>query len=591
MLVGGGFLLAEMVMRSAPKYFRWVPWLALGLVPLLVVADQLLGVVWNRSLVNVVNALTQSGHLDLAVELKTSGLDVGPVGAWLIVAGVFVLAMLMAGGCWVVSRRYRARISMGAAVAVILVGWLGVVAEQGIGSVWKLVTSRQEERKAFDIHLGLFAPPQGVGRYRVAFYSGVAGYGGDVPELADKPDVFVFMIESLRADAIRPEVAPFLSGFRDNECQPFVGTWSGSNATHLSWFSFFHSRIPIFWLEALEGIPERESFRGAVPLQYLKRAGYRIEVRAVCDFEYKDFGFSNFGYEKNLVDVLEQARDGNALDQLAIGEREALTFKRLRESVAAKAASGGAGGGFYFTALDSTHYNYYWHDDFDPPFKDYDEDTRFPLNPSREEVQRVVNRYWNSVAWVDFQIKEFCGFLKEQGLYDDSIIIVTGDHGEEFQERGGWFHCSSLRPEQTGVPILVKWSAAMGRGPECRDASHADVMPTLMHALGMPQETTRGLAGRNLLAGGGDFTAVSATAYPGHSGETMVLRRGGYEAAFSWEQYWKSEVPAEMVLEYIRAPDGKKIKRKDAAAYADELRSRFPDAFERFIKSLEVIGG
>ncbi len=71
----------------------------------------------------------------------------------------------------------------------------------------------------------------------------------------------------------------------------------------------------------------------------------------------------------------------------------------------------------------------------------------------------------------------------------------------------------------------------------------------------------------------------------------MVLRRGGYEAAFSWEQYWKSEVPAEMVLEYIRAPDGKKIKRKDAAAYADELRSRFPDAFERFIKSLEVIGG
>jgi arylsulfatase A-like enzyme len=204
-------------------------------------------------------------------------------------------------------------------------------------------------------------------------------------------------------------------------------------------------------------------------------------------------------------------------------------------------------------------------------------------------VQRVVNRYWNSVAWVDHQVKEFCDFLKAQGRYNESIIIVTGDHGEEFQEQGSWFHCSSLRPAQTGVPILIKWPASMGRGPTRKDVNHIDVMPTLMHALGMPQDSILGLAGRNLLKEEGEKTSISTTAFAGKSGETMVLRRSGYEAVFFWEHYWESQVPGEIVLEYILGPDGKKIKLKNSKAYAEELRRRFPDAFDRLFKTLEVV--
>ena len=94
------------------------------------------------------------------------------------------------------------------------------------------------------------------------------------------------------------------------------------------------------------------------------------------------------------------------------------------------------GGGLYFTALDSPHYNYYWHESFTPPFSDYEEDIRFPFNPSQEEIDRYLRRYWNACAWVDHQIKEFCDYLKQEGRYDNSIIIITGDHGEEFQEQG-----------------------------------------------------------------------------------------------------------------------------------------------------------
>jgi len=579
------YLFAELVMRSAPKYFRWTPWLALGLVPLLVIVDQWLGLMWNRTLLGVVNSLTSSGRLNLAMELETSGMNVGPAGAWLIVIGVFVVAMLMAGGCWLVSRRYHTRLSIGLAVVLMMACWLAVVAEQGVGAYWKKITAWQDERKAFDLHIGIFEPPQGLGSYHVSFHDGLAVNQGDVPWLANKPDVYIFMLESLRSDALKPGVAPFLSDFRDSECQALEGTWAASNATHLSWFAFFHSRVPIFWREALEEIPDREKFAGAIPFQQLKQAGYEIEVRAVCDFGYKDFGFSNFGYQQNLAYVLEQAGVGDELSKFNVAERERVTMEKLKQSVIARPG----GGGLYFTALDSPHYNYYWHEDFDPPFKDYDENTRFPMNPDKAEVQRVVNRYWNSVAWVDFQIKGFCDFLKSEGRYDESIIIITGDHGEEFQERGSWFHCSSLRVEQIGVPILIKWPSSMGRGPSQTDVNHIDVMPSLMYALGMPEATIRGMAGRNLLVKQAGQTSISTTAYAGKSGETMVLHRGGYEAVFYWEDYWESQVPTDIVLEKLTGPDGKVVKLRNAKQYAEELKKLFPDAFKRFFKSLQVV--
>jgi membrane-anchored protein YejM (alkaline phosphatase superfamily) len=483
-----------------------------------------------------------------------------------------------------ISKRFRFRISMGVAIGVTFVCWLGVVAEQGVGAIWQNVADRQMEYKTFDVNLGLFTPPEGVGVYRVTFFRGESTFQGEMPVLEKKPDIFIFMFESTRADAIRPEVAPFLSRFRDTECQELGETWSGSNATHLSWFSFFHSRVPIFWREALESITDREAFAGSVPLQQLKLAGYEIEVRAVCDLSYKDFGFSNFGFGTNLAKLVKQANDDSEFSNANIAERELQNFKSLRESVLTHPG----GGGVYYTALDSPHYNYYWHEEFQPPFTEYDADTRFPLNPTKLEIQRVKNRYWNAVAWADSQVAEFCAFLKREGRYDESIIIVTGDHGEEFQEHGSWFHCSSLQPEQTRVPILIKWPKSMGRGPSHQTASHLDVMPSLLAAIGMPEATISGLAGKNLLKKDNGHTAITTTAYAGQSGETMVLHRGAYCAVFSWGKYWEAHVPETVVLERITGPDGPIVK-KNAREYAGELRRIFPDAFERFFKTFDVV--
>ena len=580
------YLLSELTMRGAPKYFRWVPWLALSMAPLVVIADQWMGVALGRRFIEFVNSLTSSGDFDPAVELAASGVDVGPVGAKLLMVGVVASGMALAWAAWVLSKRWNMKISMKSAFVISLACWGGVVVEQGIGSQWKSKAAWQAEHKLFDLNIGIFSPPRGVGHYAITFHQPQSGLENvAASRAAQRPDIHIIMLESVRADALSAKSSPYLWKMMHDECQQLGKTWSTSNATHLSWYGLFHSQAPIFWRDTLEGIPDRDTYLGSPALQWMKKSGYDLQIRAVCDLGYKDFGLLNFGGGLSLVDVWQDTQGGVDFNNNQIPGREIITFRNLRKAVTDRSE----GGGFFFTALDSPHYNYYWHESFTPPYEDYEENIRFPFNPSEEEIMRYKRRYWNSVAWVDHQIGEFCEFLKKEGRYENSVIIITGDHGEEFQEQGSWCHCSSLEAEQIQVPLLIKWPAAMGRGPAHSEASHLDIMPTLLQLLEAPSEVQGKMAGRSLLEQSESHTQIATTAYAGKTGETMILRRDGYQATFSWSNYWDSRVPEDIVLERITDPSGKQLMLDTPAAYAAELRRLFPDAFTRFFDKFEII--
>ncbi len=82
----------------------------------------------------------------------------------------------------------------------------------------------------------------------------------------------------------------------------------------------------------------------------------------------------------------------------------------------------------------------------------------------------------------------FGGFvddLKARGLYDDSLIVVTSDHGDSLGEEGRWGHAYTLYPEVVQVPLLVHLPASARAGLETRPDAPAfttDITPTL-HAL------------------------------------------------------------------------------------------------------------
>jgi arylsulfatase A-like enzyme len=76
-------------------------------------------------------------------------------------------------------------------------------------------------------------------------------------------------------------------------------------------------------------------------------------------------------------------------------------------------------------------------------------------------------RYDEELLGVDRKIGELVAELRRRGAYDDTLILLTGDHGEEFGEHGGAFHGQSLYDELLHVPLVWKppaaWEAPAGQ--------------------------------------------------------------------------------------------------------------------------------
>ncbi len=547
--------------RWASRLGRIVAWSALVLLLYIVVTNALLHVWWAKGWIELLGELEVGGTSSISSSASASGLSFQPVNVLLIVASLLVAAASHAGCRWI-SRSKKWRISLAQLALIAGVAWTGYQIDQFGGIHLKSRAWRWWEMKSFHLRMTSIKPEQGIANYQVRI-------ANPLPEirpqqLARKPDIFLIMVETLRADALRPEVAPFLTQWRDTECQPLGESWAASNATHLSWFSILSGRLPVFYEEA------RQAAAPALLPALLSASGYHVEARLAGDIDYMEMRRTLFGEPPQLA-ALDYNNAAEIRKKPATPERDLAALEKIRRSVLAREA----GGAFFLTSLDSTHFPYEWAADFNPPFDDYAENAIPPLHADAKKVRRILHRYWNAVSWVDRQLAGFIGFLKAQNRYDNAIIVIIGDHGEEFREYGSWFHCSSLNAAQTRVPILIKWPQAMGigRGPGVRQSSHLDLVPTLLDALGVEKNLWQSLPGRSLLRPG-EGTTVLATNYAGKNGEAMVLRRAGREAAFGWQNYWESTVPQQIWLERLEPLD------------EGGLVSAFPDLQEKIFQTI-----
>jgi arylsulfatase A-like enzyme len=95
--------------------------------------------------------------------------------------------------------------------------------------------------------------------------------------------------------------------------------------------------------------------------------------------------------------------------------------------------------------------------------------------------------YASRVRRLDACFGTFIESLTALDLYDESIIIVTADHGDSLGEGGRWGHAYTIFPEILRVPLLIKLPGSMQRQWEARvnDAAFTtDVTPTLYRLLG-----------------------------------------------------------------------------------------------------------
>jgi arylsulfatase A-like enzyme len=116
------------------------------------------------------------------------------------------------------------------------------------------------------------------------------------------------------------------------------------------------------------------------------------------------------------------------------------------------------------------------------------------------ERDSLVAQYDGSIAYLDSQIGALFGRLKQMGIYDDSLIIVTSDHGEMFGERDTLGHGFSVYRGQVDVPLIVKYPKQQAARVVEEAVGQTDLLPTILEALGYPQPEY--VQGRSLTATG-----------------------------------------------------------------------------------------
>ena len=107
------------------------------------------------------------------------------------------------------------------------------------------------------------------------------------------------------------------------------------------------------------------------------------------------------------------------------------------------------------------------------------------------------------VHWVDSRLGEFFSYLKQRGMYDNSIIIVTSDHGDATGEFGRLSHSTLIWPEIMRVPLIIHLPARMREHLVCdytRISTLTDITPTLYYLLGHRPIRQNPLYGRPLFA-------------------------------------------------------------------------------------------
>jgi uncharacterized protein len=155
---------------------------------------------------------------------------------------------------------------------------------------------------------------------------------------------------------------------------------------------------------------------------------------------------------------------------------------------------------------------------FDAPHAPYSYPKRFErfkpsykspnfITASKQDAVPLFNSYRNAVFFDDFLMGKVLDAVRKHGLLKDTIILITGDHGEEFFEAGNWGHTSDFSKYQTQVSFIL-YIPGHPHQEITYPTSHLDVAPTLLKMLGYSTPVEKYSQGRDLFTPGGNATMM-----------------------------------------------------------------------------------
>lgn len=103
-------------------------------------------------------------------------------------------------------------------------------------------------------------------------------------------------------------------------------------------------------------------------------------------------------------------------------------------------------------------------------------------------VNEVLARYDGAIAYVDHEIGRLMQALENNGILDETLVVLTSDHGESLTEHGIYFCHHGLYDVTTHIPLIARYSGFPKNKKVNGLIQHTDVVPTILNVLGMKDE-------------------------------------------------------------------------------------------------------
>ncbi|MGN6222515.1 DUF3413 domain-containing protein [Pseudoxanthomonas sp.] len=335
-----------------------------------------------------------------------------------------------------------------------------------------------------------------------------------VASTPSRHNVLLIVIDSWRHDEVNAGVTPRIAAFA-RDAQRHHDHISGGNATETGIFSLFYGLPATYW----------PMFRGGGTPPVLMRAftgeGYAFSIQSSASLSHPPFDRTVFSSMPRLPPRPE-------------GRTPAERDRRITDRFLAFLQSRHGGQPFFgFLFYDAVH-GYSLPAGGATPFRPFWERVDHIRLNNRTDPTGYRNRYRNALHHVDRLVGEILDGLRAQGLDRDTIVVITADHGEEFNDNGRnyWGHGSNFSDAQIKVPLFIRWPGRPGIDIHHR-TSHFDVAPTLLAGvLGSPSPSRDYSVGGELRDATVDRDALIVGSYYNHAvvspGEINVVQPGGY---------------------------------------------------------------
>jgi membrane-anchored protein YejM (alkaline phosphatase superfamily) len=296
----------------------------------------------------------------------------------------------------------------------------------------------------------------------------------------ERPLNVVWMVsESLRADMLDPEIMPATWNFSEKSHR-FTHHYSGSNSTRMGVFSMFYGLYGNFWF------PFLDSMRGPVLFDVLQEQNYQRRIFSSQKLSYPEFDRTVFAAIPK--EEMQSYTNGSGWERDRKNVSDLLDFLRNRDPARPFIS---------YMFFESPHARYYFPEEsvIRTPYLD---DFNYATMDLQKDMPLIKNRYINSVHHLDSQFARVLEYLEQEQLLENTIVIITGDHGEEFNDHGYWGHGSSFNDAQTKVPMVI-WVPGTGSSKVEHLTSHLDIIPTLLPRLGVQNPVSDYALGYDML--------------------------------------------------------------------------------------------